>query len=238
MRRRLLQLIAFSWKSCWQTKYFCVLSILHLDTEWCRLFSGRSVPRRRRRRWAGQGWCRSLCASGSLSHSGCYTPTTQSRWTSPRSLQSQRERAGSHKQPSLGSPKALLALCHAASNSGHKRWHEKQLWTGTNPRVQHTTCMPEVVVQVEEMLMLNEKLYLMTIRVGRWPALSWKASWPSLKRLVECVGPKSLQLQRAPKAKSQCSESWTIFQREITCTPTHAQMHPSLMHAEKPPCFD
>lgn len=220
------------------TNYLCVLFILNLDTEWCKLSSGRSGPRRRRRRWAGQGWCRSSCASGSLSRSGCYTQTTLSRWTSLHSLQSRRKRAWWHKQLSLGSPRELLALCHEASNSGHKTWHEKQHWTGTNTRLQHAKCTPEVIVQAEEMLMVNGKHPLMTIRVGRWPASSWKPTWPSLKCLVECVWPKSLQVQRALAARSLCSESCTVFQREITCTLTHAQIHPSPKHAERPPCFD
>lgn len=176
--RNKLQQLTDSWNDWCQMKCLCVLFILNLGTEWCKLFSGRFVPRRRRRHWAGQGWCRSSCASGSLSHSGCYTQTTLSRWTSLHSLQSERKGAWSHQQPSLGSPKALPALCHAASNSGHKRWHEKHS-TGTNPRLQHTKCMPEVTVQAEEMLMLNEKHPLMTIRVGRWPALSWKPTRPS-----------------------------------------------------------
>lgn len=150
----------------------------------------------------------------------------------------QEKKAWSHKQPSLGSPRALLALCRAASNSGHRTWHKKQHWPGTNPRLQHTKCTAEVIVQAKEMLMLNEKHHLMTIRVGRWPALSWKPTWPSLRCLVECVWPKSLQVQRALAARSSCSEKGTVFQREITCATTHAQMHPSPMHAQRPPCFD
>lgn len=42
-------------------------------------------------RWGALGWCSSEFSSGSLSHSGCYTPTTRSMSTSLRSLPQQNK---------------------------------------------------------------------------------------------------------------------------------------------------
>lgn len=42
-------------------------------------------------RWGVLGWCSSESSSGSLSHSDCYTPTTQSMSTSLRSLPQQNK---------------------------------------------------------------------------------------------------------------------------------------------------
>lgn len=157
-----------------------------------------------------------------------------------------REKVWLHKQAILVSPKVPPALGYAASKSSHNWWLGRA-WEATLNRHKPMSptyqmySIPEVIVQVKEIRMLNEKHHLMTIRAGRWPAFSWKPTWPSTKHLVVCTWPKSLQVQKAPTAlpaRSLHSESCTIFQTEITCTPACSQMYPSSMHAERPPCFD
>lgn len=112
-----------------------------------------------------------------------------------------------------GQPQRRVWLCVALS-SDHKSWHEKQQWIGTNPCLQHTKCTPEVIVQAEEMLMLNEKHCLMTIRVGRWPALSWKKPDPALStwwsvydqnpcRFRELWQPEACALKVAPFSRGR-----------------------------------
>lgn len=225
----------------------CVLFILNLGREWCKLFSEHSVPRRRHHHWVGQDWCRSLYASESLSHIGCYTLTTQSRLTSLRWLKSKTERSVIKQESHPVSPKVPLALCHAASYSSHKWWLGRA-WEATLKRDKPTSpmyqmhSMPEVIVQLKKCwCWMKNKHHLMTTRAGGWAPFSWKPNWPSIKHLVACVQQKSLRVQRALTALlawSLCWESCIIFQREITCTADCSWMYPSSVRAERPLCFD
>ena len=72
----------------------------YLGRGWCRWFSGKAAHRRRSHHSAARGWCTSGCASASLGHSGCCKETTQTRWTSHRSLQEEMENVNTSTEPS------------------------------------------------------------------------------------------------------------------------------------------
>lgn len=128
------------------------------------------------------------------------------------------------------SSQRYLCLCvmlppTAVTSDGWEE-HEKQRWTDTNPCLQRTECTacqkPLYKLKKCWRWMTNTIWWLLGL-AGDLPS-PWQPTRPRTKAYVR---PKSLWVQRAPTAlpaRSLHSDSCTIFQREVPCTPAHSQL--------------